>query len=126
VPFMLMGIGIALTMSPMSTAAMNAVSQNKAGVASGIVTMARMVGGSVGVAASGAIFQAQMGGFDPAALATGGAAARADFANALGSAMELSAVVVLIGVGVAVATIRGRGSRSTAPEHTAGAEHAPA
>ena len=36
------------------------------------------------------------------------------------------AVVVLLGVGVALATIRGRGSRSTAPEHTAGAEHAPA
>ncbi len=126
VPFMLMGVGIALTMSPMSTAAMNAVSQNKAGVASGIVTMARMVGGSVGVAASGAIFQAQMGGFDPAALATGGDAARADFANALGSAMELSAVVVLLGVGVALATIRGRGSPSPAAEHTAGAEHAPA
>jgi EmrB/QacA subfamily drug resistance transporter len=127
VPFMLMGAGIALTMSPMSTAAMNAVSQEKAGVASGIVTMARMIGGSVGVAASGAIFQAQMGGFDPAALATGGAGARADFANALGSAMEVSAVVVLLGVVVALATIRGRGSRSPAPGRTAtAAEHATA
>ena len=124
-PFMLMGVGIALTMSPMSTAAMNAVSRHKAGVASGILTMSRMVGGSVGVAASGAIFQAQMGGFDPSAFATGGPGARSDFANALGSAMEVSAVVVLLGVIVALATIRGRGSRDQVPA-PAGAEQAPA
>ena len=126
VPFMLMGVGIALTMSPMSTAAMNAVSQHKAGVASGILTMSRMIGGSVGIAASGAIFQAQLGGFDPAALATGGTAARADFADALGTAMEVAAFVVLIGVAVALATIRGRGSRSASAASTAAAEHAPA
>jgi EmrB/QacA subfamily drug resistance transporter len=125
-PFILMGIGIALTMSPMSTAAMNAVSPDKAGVASGILSMSRMVGGAVGVAASGAIFQAQLGGFDPAALATGGAGARADFANALGTAMEVSAAVVLLGVIIAVATIRGRGSRSPAAPRPDAAEQAPA
>ena len=32
-----MGIGIALVMSPMSTAAMNAVSVQKSGVASGVL-----------------------------------------------------------------------------------------
>ena len=61
VPFVLMGIGIALVMSPMSTAAMNAVSVQKSGVASGVLQMSRMVGASVGVAATGAIFQAQLG-----------------------------------------------------------------
>ncbi len=53
--FMLMGIGIGLTMSPMSTAAMNSVEQNKAGVASGILSQNRMVGGTFGVAATGAL-----------------------------------------------------------------------
>jgi EmrB/QacA subfamily drug resistance transporter len=57
--FMLMGIGIALTMSPMSTAAMNAVSAAKAGIASGVLSMFRMVGGTFGVAAIGALFQGQ-------------------------------------------------------------------
>jgi len=57
VPFMVMGLGMGLTMSPMSTAAMNAVSADKAGVASGILSMSRMVGGTFGVAAIGAIFQ---------------------------------------------------------------------
>jgi EmrB/QacA subfamily drug resistance transporter len=57
VPFVLLGIGIALTMSPMSTAAMNSVDVTKAGVASGVLSMGRMVGGSLGVAVTGALFQ---------------------------------------------------------------------
>jgi EmrB/QacA subfamily drug resistance transporter len=54
--FMILGVGIALTMSPMSTAAMNAVDITKAGVASGVLSMSRMVGGSLGVAVTGALF----------------------------------------------------------------------
>jgi EmrB/QacA subfamily drug resistance transporter len=53
--FVLMGLGMGLVMSPMSTAAMNAVEQTKAGVASGILSMSRMVGGTFGVAAMGAL-----------------------------------------------------------------------
>jgi len=53
--FVGMGIGIALVMSPMSTAAMNAVHVSKAGVASGVLSMSRMVGGTFGVAAMGAL-----------------------------------------------------------------------
>ena len=60
--FIVMGIGIALTMSPMSTAAMNAVDVAKAGVASGTLSMSRMVGGSLGVAVTGALFQNQFSG----------------------------------------------------------------
>jgi len=59
IPFILMGVGIALTMSPMSTAAMNAVAETKAGLASGLLSMSRMIGGTFGVAVLGAIFQAQ-------------------------------------------------------------------
>jgi MFS family permease len=55
--FMILGVGIALTMSPMSTAAMNSVAIAKAGVASGILSMSRMVGGTLGVAVTGALFQ---------------------------------------------------------------------
>ncbi|MGP0100725.1 MAG: MFS transporter [Solirubrobacteraceae bacterium] len=53
--FVLMGIGMAFVMSPMSTAAMNSVEQAKAGVASGILSMNRMVGGTFGVAVLGAM-----------------------------------------------------------------------
>jgi EmrB/QacA subfamily drug resistance transporter len=55
--FVLMGIGMALVMSPMSTAAMNSVAPEKAGVGSGILSMNRMVGATFGVAAIGALFQ---------------------------------------------------------------------
>ena len=57
ISFSLMGLGMGLVMSPMSTAAMNAVSADKAGAASGILSMFRMVGGTFGVAAIGALFQ---------------------------------------------------------------------
>jgi hypothetical protein len=46
-----------MTMSPMTSAAMNAVTVDKAGVASGVLSMFRMVGGSLGIAITGAIFQ---------------------------------------------------------------------
>ena len=108
VPFVLMGIGIALVMSPMSTAAMNAVSVQKAGVASGVLQMSRMIGGTVGVAATGAIFQSQLGsGFDPASLVGAPEQAQAIFVDALSSAMLLAAGVVVLGFVVAVALLRG-------------------
>jgi EmrB/QacA subfamily drug resistance transporter len=53
--FVLLGFGIGMVMSPMSTAAMNAVDRTKAGVASGLVSMSRMVGGTFGVAVMGAL-----------------------------------------------------------------------
>ena len=108
VPFILMGVGIALVMSPMSTAAMNAVSVQKSGVASGVLQMSRMIGASVGVAATGAIFQSQLGsGFDPAQLAAAPEQARATFIDALSSAMLLAAIVVVAGLVVSLALVRG-------------------
>ena len=53
--FVLMGFGMGLVMSPMTTAAMNAVDRTKAGAASGVLSMSRMVGSTFGVAVMGAI-----------------------------------------------------------------------
>ena len=53
--FVLMGLGMGMVMSPMSTAAMNAVDRTKAGAASGLLSMSRMVGGTFGVAVMGAL-----------------------------------------------------------------------
>lgn len=55
IAFVLMGLGMGMVMSPMSTAAMNAVDQAKAGAASGVLSMSRMVGGTFGVAVIGAL-----------------------------------------------------------------------
>jgi MFS family permease len=99
--FMLLGIGIALTMSPMTSAAMNAVPVEKAGIASGVLSMFRMVGGSLGVAVTGAIFQAAAGrSFE--------GASPQDFVDGLGLAMLVSGVVALAGAVIAALTIRAK------------------
>jgi Na+/melibiose symporter-like transporter len=133
--FVLMGIGMALVMSPMSTAAMNAVPPQKAGVGSGILSMSRMVGGTFGVAALGALFQhiarsdiadalagtgvsaaqqqrlveglgaASDGGGLPPAASE---AAHNAFIHALASGMWLSAGVAALGVVVAFTLIGNR------------------
>jgi EmrB/QacA subfamily drug resistance transporter len=85
--FVLMGIGIALVMSPMSTAAMNAVHQSKAGVASGILSMSRMVGGTLGVAVLGTFI--------------GTTTSQADFVNSLGEGLMIGAFVAASGAVIA-------------------------
>jgi EmrB/QacA subfamily drug resistance transporter len=144
--FILLGIGMALVMSPMSTAAMNAVSPAKAGVASGILSMSRMVGGTFGVAAIGALFQhlarnelenelagtgvssaarerivenlgsGNEGGLTPQAAE----AAHSVFVHALSTGMWLAAGVAFVGVLVALFTIDSkpaeRGQPAARPE----------
>jgi MFS family permease len=83
--FMLMGIGMAFVMSPMSMAAMNAVAQAKAGVASGILSMNRMVGGTFGVAVLGAMVATLGRSKIDQLLPSLPAASRAHMAEALGS-----------------------------------------
>ncbi len=83
--FILMGLGIGLVMSPMSTAAMNAVDRTKSGAASGVVSMSRMVGGSVGLAMMGALVTTIGRSKLDSSLPQLPGAARAKLANALGS-----------------------------------------
>ena len=52
------GIGMGVAMGPMTTAALSAVSVDEAGVASGVVTTSRQVGGALGIAVMGAIVAA--------------------------------------------------------------------
>lgn len=95
VPFIILGAGIGLTMSPMSTAAMNAVSKTKAGVASGVLSMFRMIGGTFGVAALGALFQSEAKSRIAETLAGSGlnAAQRSSFAHQLtGGAPQIQGV----------------------------------
>ena len=82
--FVLMGIGIGLVMSPMSTAAMNAVERTKAGVASGTLSMSRMVGGTFGVAVMGALISTIGRSKIDASLPHVPAHVRASIANSLG------------------------------------------
>ena len=83
--FMLMGIGMAFVMSPMSMAAMNSVAQAKAGVASGILSMNRMVGGTFGVAVLGAMVATLGRSKLDTLLPSVPSATRSQLAEALGS-----------------------------------------
>ncbi len=83
--FVLMGMGIGLVMSPMSTAAMNSVDRTKAGAASGVLSMSRMVGGTFGVAVMGALIAALGRHQLDQRLPQVPASTRAALANALGS-----------------------------------------
>jgi EmrB/QacA subfamily drug resistance transporter len=83
--FVLMGLGIGLVMSPMSTAAMNSVDRTKAGAASGVLSMSRMVGGTFGVAVMGALITALGRSNIDSRLPQLPASTRAQLANALGS-----------------------------------------
>jgi EmrB/QacA subfamily drug resistance transporter len=105
--FVLLGIGIALTMSPMTSAAMNAVAVEKAGIASGVLSMFRMVGGSLGVAVTGAIFQGAAGSSFETATPQ-------QFVDGLSNAMTVSAAVALAGAVIAAAAIRAKPERVAA------------
>jgi EmrB/QacA subfamily drug resistance transporter len=100
--FVLMGIGMASVMSPMTSAAMNAVEPTKAGVASGILSMSRMIGGTFGVAALGALVAADQ---NPTAEA---------FTSRLGDGLVVAAGLAALGALVAALTIGDRVARPSA------------
>jgi len=85
--FVLMGIGMGFIMSPMSTAAMNAVDRTKAGVAGGILSMSRMIGGTLGIAVLGAL--------------VGNPADPAGYVSSLGDGLLVGSIVAAAGAVVA-------------------------
>jgi EmrB/QacA subfamily drug resistance transporter len=89
--FILMGAGMGLVMSPMSTAAMNAVDRTKAGAASGVLSMSRMVGSTFGVAIMGALVTTIGRSKIDSGLPHLPAATRATLANSLGSGGPIGA-----------------------------------
>jgi len=88
--FILMGLGMGLVMSPMSTAAMNAVDRTKAGAASGVLSMTRMVGSTFGVAVMGALVAAIGRSKIDSGLPHVAASTRTAIVNALGSGGTVS------------------------------------
>jgi EmrB/QacA subfamily drug resistance transporter len=146
--FVLMGAGMGLVMSPMSTAAMNAVDRTKAGVASGVLSMSRMVGGTFGVAIMGALVatigRSQLNSSLPhvpaatraaiaSSLGSGGvsagqhastqviAAVREAFVSALGTGLTIGGVVTVIGAVAALALIQRAPTRAEPPLAAPGA-----
>jgi EmrB/QacA subfamily drug resistance transporter len=100
-PAMLLGgVGMALTMSPMTAAAMGAVPVDKAGVGSGVLNSFRQVGGAMGIALMGAIVASYVRAGSHTALG------RAQFVNGLHAALLVSAGLAFAAAVVAVAVVR--------------------
>src|SRR5437870_5934300 len=96
------GIGMALTMSPMTSAAMGAVPVDKAGVGSGVLNSFRQVGGSLGIAVMGAIVASYL--HHP----PGSPLAAQDYVNGLHAGFAVGAVITFAAAIVAVVTVRTR------------------
>jgi EmrB/QacA subfamily drug resistance transporter len=94
------GIGMAMTMSPMTSAAMGSVPVDKAGVGSGVLNSFRQVGGSLGIALMGAIVASHIHAPPASPLA------RQEFVNGLHAALAVSAAITFLGAVVAVVLVK--------------------
>jgi EmrB/QacA subfamily drug resistance transporter len=94
------GVGMALTMSPMTSAAMGSVPIDKAGVGSGVLNSFRQMGGSLGIALMGAILLSYE---HPT---TSKQVASQQFVDGLHAALLVSAVIAFAAAAVAIVLVR--------------------
>lgn len=108
--FAILGAGVGLCGTPMSTIAMSAVAASRAGLASAIVTTMRQVGQVFGIAVLGALVYAHL----PAGSTGGrlGPEQGSEFVTGLHHALLLSGIA-LLAAAVLAAALRA-GDRSTA------------
>jgi predicted MFS family arabinose efflux permease len=92
------GFGMGMTMTPVTAAAMSAVSVDKAGVGSAVLNSARQVGGSLGIAVMGAIV-----------------ASSSSYLTGFHDALRVGALLCLCGAAVAVLAIRKIEHKQPAP-----------
>ncbi|MGH3078016.1 MAG: MFS transporter [Gaiellaceae bacterium] len=91
------GAGMALTMTPSAAAATRAVPVDKAGVGSAVLNASRQTGGAIGIALMGAIMAHEAGG---------GRLTPETFMAGFQRALEVSAVIAVVGAIVAFALVR--------------------
>jgi EmrB/QacA subfamily drug resistance transporter len=94
------GIGMALTMSPMTSVAMGSVPVDKAGVGSGVLNSFRQMGGSLGIALMGAILASYLH------AAPGTLLAKQQYVDGLHAALLVSAFIAFAAAIVAIVLVR--------------------
>ena len=105
------GLGMAITMTPMTAAALSSVPVDKAGVGSGMLNTFRQVGGSLGIAVMGAILASGSN----AALASGSSKEEA-FMDGLHNSLYVAALIAFAGALTALVTVRSHARSHSAPE----------
>ena len=98
------GIGMAMTMSPMTSVAMGSVPIDKAGVGSGVLNSFRQIGGALGIAVMGAIVASYLHAPARSPLA------KQQFVDGLHMALLVSAGITFAAAIVAVVLVRVRPS----------------
>jgi MFS family permease len=109
------GLGMALAMAPTTTAAMHAVPIDKAGVGSAVINSMRQVGGSIGIALTGAIVATQVNAAHPTPH---------DFVNGFQLGLRVAAGIAFTGVLIAAFGIKPEQLRHDVAEPRAAAEAA--
>ncbi len=95
------GIGMAITMTPMTAAALSAVPVDKAGVGSGMLNTFRQVGGALGIAVMGAILVSESD-----ASSSAGATEAEAFMSGLHRALYVAAAIAIAAALTAAFTVR--------------------
>jgi EmrB/QacA subfamily drug resistance transporter len=95
------GVGMAMTMTPVTAAAMSAVAVDKAGVGSAVLNSARQVGGSLGIAVMGAIVASTS-----ASSLRHGDTRQIAFLHGFHDALRVGSLLLLAGAVIAVLAIR--------------------
>jgi EmrB/QacA subfamily drug resistance transporter len=101
------GAGIAMAMTPTTSAAMGSVPVNKAGVGSAVLNSMRQVGGLLGVAIMGAILGSYV------SVAPGNPAYPGQFVNGFQAALHVAAVIAFVAAFVAYTLVRDTRERAT-------------
>ena len=103
------GIGMGMAMGPMTTAALSTVPVDEAGVASGVLTTSRQVGGALGIAVMGAIVAAAetVSPIDPRFPL--------QFVDGFQHALEAGAAIALVGAVLSAVLIRRERGRAPTP-----------
>jgi EmrB/QacA subfamily drug resistance transporter len=109
--YLLFGIALGFVYAPMSTAAMAAMPRDKAGLASGVLAMDRVLAGALALAATGAVFHALLGDGHSFAAAVAG---------------STWVVVVLCAIGAALTWAYVRDPEQAGPDPAVAGEPAPA
>jgi EmrB/QacA subfamily drug resistance transporter len=94
------GAGMAMAMTPTTSAAMSSVPVDKAGVGSGVLNSSRQVGGSLGVAVMGAILGSYI------SVGTTSPEFPGQFVNGFQAALHVAAVIAFVAAFVAYALVR--------------------
>ena len=98
--FLISGFGMGLITTPMTAAVLSAVSVDKSGVGSAVLTTARQLGIALGIGVMGSIIAAQTGNVD------GGTGSSQAFVDGFTTALLVGAGASFVGAVVAATTIR--------------------